>query len=168
MQPKWAVEQITRWSGLIEDVCKHGVGHPNKDYLDGYTTRWGDKHGLDVHGCDGCCTPEDFFDDRPREGAPEEVEAPAATVPAPKAFKKKPLVVTAMQFDGSKESAEAIGTWFSVVVHHHTVGKGEHVMCVPTLEGQMTALPGSWIVRGIKGEVYPVKEDIFEETYEPV
>ena len=37
-----------------------------------------------------------------------------------------------------------------------------------TLEGAMRADPGDWIIRGIKGEVYPCKPDIFEATYEPV
>ena len=36
-----------------------------------------------------------------------------------------------------------------------------------TLEGTMTAEPGDWIVKGVKGERYPVKPDIFEMTYEP-
>lgn len=39
---------------------------------------------------------------------------------------------------------------------------------VDTLEGQMTASPGDWIIRGVKGEFYPCKPDIFEATYEPV
>lgn len=39
---------------------------------------------------------------------------------------------------------------------------------IPTLEGKMTALPGDWIIRGVKGEFYPCKPDIFEATYEPV
>lgn len=38
---------------------------------------------------------------------------------------------------------------------------------VPTLEGNLFAAPDDWIVRGVKGEFYPVKPDIFEETYEP-
>lgn len=37
-----------------------------------------------------------------------------------------------------------------------------------TLEGTMTASPGDWIVKGVNGEVYPVKPDIFEKTYEKV
>lgn len=39
---------------------------------------------------------------------------------------------------------------------------------IPTLEGTMTANPGDWIIRGIKGELYPCKPDIFAATYEPV
>lgn len=32
-RPKWATQQVVRSSGLVEDVCKHGVGHPNSDWL---------------------------------------------------------------------------------------------------------------------------------------
>jgi hypothetical protein len=39
-------------------------------------------------------------------------------------------------------------------------------MLIHTLEGTLAASPGDWIVRGVKGEFYPVKPDIFNETYE--
>jgi hypothetical protein len=38
---------------------------------------------------------------------------------------------------------------------------------IQTLEGKMLASPGDWIIRGVKGELYPCKPDIFELTYEP-
>lgn len=40
-------------------------------------------------------------------------------------------------------------------------------LCIPTLEGLMIARQGDWIIKGVKGEFYPCKPDIFEETYEP-
>lgn len=39
---------------------------------------------------------------------------------------------------------------------------------IETLEGIMTASPGDWIVKGVHGEKYPVKPDIFEKTYQPL
>ena len=39
-------------------------------------------------------------------------------------------------------------------------------MVIPTLEGRMHATPGDWIIRGVQGEFYPCKPDIFEKTYE--
>lgn len=39
---------------------------------------------------------------------------------------------------------------------------------IRTLEGTMTALYGDWIIKGIKGEIYPCRNDIFEATYEKV
>lgn len=47
----WVVEQITRANGLVEDICEHGVGHPNPEWLQ--------EHGKEmdgIHGCDGCCS----------------------------------------------------------------------------------------------------------------
>jgi hypothetical protein len=38
---------------------------------------------------------------------------------------------------------------------------------VPTLEGSLFAAPGDWIIRGVRGEFYPCKPDVFEATYEP-
>ena len=50
--PPWAIMQARRGTGLIEDVCEHGIGHPNREWLRVY----GDRSHLSVHGCDGCCT----------------------------------------------------------------------------------------------------------------
>jgi hypothetical protein len=50
--------------------------------------------------------------------------------------------------------------------------RGAEIMKLPvviaTLEGDMTASPGDWIIKGVKGEFYPCKPDIFEATYEPL
>jgi hypothetical protein len=50
-KPDWAVDQIIRENGVVEDICKHGVGHPNLEYL---KERPNDKG---IHGCceDSCC-----------------------------------------------------------------------------------------------------------------
>ena len=46
--------------------------------------------------------------------------------------------------------------------------KATQITIIDTLEGQMTAQPGDYIIIGVKGEKYPCKPDIFEATYEPV
>lgn len=52
--PEWSIQQIRRASGLIEDICDCGVGHPNKAFLD--TVKDAKRReGLSVHGCCGCC-----------------------------------------------------------------------------------------------------------------
>ena len=82
-------------------------------------------------------------------------------------FRKKPVVIDAVQFkDGNfapvlaafPEAKEWKG-WLAA----------PHRWCldIPTLEGVMTAQDGDWIIKGIKGECYPCKPDIFEATYEP-
>jgi hypothetical protein len=55
--------QTRRASGLIEDMCEHGCGHPSPGWLDYYLQLTGDKEmcgALDVHGCDGCCRSEEW------------------------------------------------------------------------------------------------------------
>lgn len=59
-----------------------------------------------------------------------------------KKFRKKPIIVTAYKTDEQ--------------------------IYINTLEGKLKAMPGDWIVIGINGELYPVKPDIFEKTYDPV
>ena len=54
-KPGWAVQQIVRSSGLVEDICKHGCGHPNAAWLQENTTE--ETSYISIHGCDGCCVP---------------------------------------------------------------------------------------------------------------
>jgi len=51
--PSWGVRQVRRASGLIEDVCEHGVGHPNREWLAKHDADG--KRAMGIHGCCGCC-----------------------------------------------------------------------------------------------------------------
>jgi len=75
---------------------------------------------------------------------------------------KKPLTINCYQWDGKDETLEKIARWNS----RQNIGyhKKEELE-IDTLEGRMIAHIGDWIVKGIKGEVYPVRKDIFEQTY---
>lgn len=55
-RPAWAVDQIVRASGLVEDICKHGVGHPNEEWLRSHCLKPETYHTWSIHGCDGCCS----------------------------------------------------------------------------------------------------------------
>lgn len=83
-------------------------------------------------------------------------------------FRKKPVEVEAVQFTG--ENGDEIVAWCSK--NNKTVIPVEYFgrtcILIHTIEGEMNASPGDWIIRGIKGEFYPCKPDIFEMTYEPV
>lgn len=79
-------------------------------------------------------------------------------------FRKKPVTIEAMQFE--PETAIAIKEWAKT--HGQTILVRNGVLDVPTLEGTMTAQPGDWIIRGVQGEFYPCKPDIFDATYEAV
>ena len=58
--PNWAVGQVTRINGLVEDTCKHGVGHPNADFLSINSQGKDWMKAYSTHGCDGCCGEPDF------------------------------------------------------------------------------------------------------------
>lgn len=79
-------------------------------------------------------------------------------------FKKKPVVIYAVQWTG-KNVAEIIS-----FTDGHILGTISIDQCflVGTLEGQHIASVGDWIIKGVAGEFYPCKPDIFQRTYEPV
>jgi hypothetical protein len=88
-------------------------------------------------------------------------------------FRKRPLAVQAMLYDGSEESQRAIvnwsggkvGGWFGDPEEHLNNG---YYLQVETLEGPMDCNIGDWIIKGIKGEFYACRGDIFEESYEEI
>jgi len=93
-------------------------------------------------------------------------------------YKKKPVVIDAVQWTGEnhremfdfltenafdKESMQVSGEHF--YIDHNKVEGG---LIIKTLEGQHLASIGDFIIRGVKGEYYPCKPDIFHQTYEKV
>ncbi len=99
------------------------------------------------------------------------------TMTAPKRYRKKPVVVEAIQYVVSNSSEVVAFTQgdahFPIDSDHEWICKGcgevasQHGNC-KTLEGFHIICPGDFIIKGIKGEFYPCKPDIFEETYEEV
>lgn len=84
-------------------------------------------------------------------------------------YRKKPVVIDAMLWDGSIESADAIEDWSNKrTACYASTDLKSMVLEIDTLEGRMTALPGDWIIKGVKGEFYPCKPDIFAITYDKV
>ena len=86
-------------------------------------------------------------------------------------YRKKPVVIEAFQFLGestlAKDDSEwATPAWFVDAVLEPTVWAYPDHIEIKTLEGTMSADIGDWIIRGVKGELYPCKPDIFEATYE--
>lgn len=81
-------------------------------------------------------------------------------------FRKKPIVIEARQFDG--HNCIELLNWMRVpganCIELHTT---DHPV-IHTLEGDMTTEVGDWIIKGVKGEFYPCKPDIFEASYEAV
>ena len=94
-------------------------------------------------------------------------------MPAPQQFRKKPVVIEAMQVLDDLRSHIAIRDWatshtaeFDVIPVSITAFDSHLV--IHTLEGDMRADIGDWIIRGVAGEFYPCKPDIFAATYEAV
>lgn len=85
-------------------------------------------------------------------------------------YRKKPVVIQAFQWTGNESQIED-PEWIVDAIRKGAVCFAEEpapfAMIIETLEGYMTASPGDYIIRGIRGEIYPCKPDIFEATYEP-
>ncbi len=83
-------------------------------------------------------------------------------------FRKKPVVIDAMRFTGVNVSLMAdIENFAGKSIEVRTIENVLHLV-ITTLEGDLLASPGDWIIRGVKGEFYPVKPDIFRASYEAV
>lgn len=91
-------------------------------------------------------------------------------------FRKKPVVIEAVQWDGTTQKWGEIYQFctaddgVSVLTGPHPIGDETPLLraSITTREGTMFAEPGDWIIRGVKGEFYPCKPDIFAATYDPV
>jgi len=80
----------------------------------------------------------------------------------PKRYRKLPVLVDAMVYDGTHGAAQAIIEWASLPTGINLDGS----LTIPTLEGDHKARVGDFIIRGVAGEFYPCKPDIFAATYE--
>lgn len=82
-------------------------------------------------------------------------------------YKKKPIVIEAFQYFGNHEQKED-PEWIIKAIKEDKVGFEYGQMIIDTLEGTMIATAGDYIIKGVNGEIYPCKEDIFHKTYEKV
>lgn len=78
-------------------------------------------------------------------------------------FRKKPVVIEAIQWTGS--NYEEIAAFMFGFVSLQREG---YSLVIPTLEGDHRADAGDWIIKGVKGEFYPCKPNIFQLTYDPI
>lgn len=98
-------------------------------------------------------------------------------------FRKKPVEIEARQLAGSSSEVHAVYLWVEENIGSVpppcddeinggakpgvTIDPADGCMVIRTLEGDMKADMGDWIIRGVQGEFYPCKPDIFAATYEP-
>lgn len=102
-------------------------------------------------------------------------------------FRKKPVVIEAVHYTeqrakyGFRYDVFEANPWLYEAYENNVVTNCARLVTdgpprvttdqhlkIKTLEGDHRADPGDWIIRGVKGEIYPCKPDIFELTYEPV
>ena len=81
-------------------------------------------------------------------------------------FVKKKVVIEAVHWNGIEVSETP--KWILEALNNEVLVYFGDKIQVRTLEGVMTASPGDYIIRGVDGELYPCKPDIFEKTYEKV
>lgn len=98
----------------------------------------------------------------------------------PQRFRKRPVEVEAVQWDGTAIGADSVIRWilasggtakYACLDTDTCLNEREdagHTIAIETLEGTMNAVADDWIIRGVAGEHYPCKPAIFESTYEPV
>lgn len=77
-------------------------------------------------------------------------------------YRKKPVVIEAVQWNG--DNAVEIAQFMGVI----SLESNADSLFIDTLEGTMRASVGDWIIKGVSGEHYPCKPDIFDATYEAV
>ncbi len=85
-------------------------------------------------------------------------------------FCKRPIVIEAVQWNGHGLSIPLPG-WFAKAWGDRTIDRDaddRSKLKITTREGIMTAGADDWIVKGVKDELYPIKDHIFRETYDPV
>jgi hypothetical protein len=82
-------------------------------------------------------------------------------------FRKKPVVIEAVQYKGGINGFWDISNFVGKALIPYTLDENE-ALGIETLEGVMKFHPGDWIIKGVEGEFYPCRSDIFEKTYEEV
>lgn len=86
-------------------------------------------------------------------------------------FRKKPVVIEAFQIPPveDEQTRDAPPPWLvDAICSREVKTLPEGGVLIRTLEGSMRGDVGDWIIKGVKGELYPCKPDIFTATYDPV
>lgn len=85
---------------------------------------------------------------------------------APKRYRKRPMVIEAMQWTG--DNIHQIWDWAGAQDVYGPTEKNLNSLIISTLEGKMRCNLGDFVLKGIRGELYPCEKSIFIESYEEV
>jgi hypothetical protein len=83
-------------------------------------------------------------------------------------YRKKPVVIEAVQYTGDVNTTEIDDMAFCEAYNKGVIKERDSKLIIKTLEGTMIANIGDFVIKGVNGEFYPCKPDIFEKTYEKV
>jgi len=83
-------------------------------------------------------------------------------------FRKRSVVIEAIQYNGTAYSVVEILQLKETVSSACSIRVDAGDLLIHTLEGIMRASKGDWIIKGVNGELYPCKPDIFKKTYEAI
>lgn len=83
-------------------------------------------------------------------------------------YRKRPVTIEATQWGGTWEDVPRIKEFSKDIFERHDLDGKRSYLYVKTLEGEHIVSPRDFIIKGVKGEFYPCKPDIFEMTYEKV
>lgn len=83
-------------------------------------------------------------------------------------YVKKPVIIEAIQWTGENTKKVINFGGLTNAGNPSIIDFEKGNLIVSTLEGYMKAYPGDYILKGIKGEIYPCRKDIFEESYEKI
>lgn len=86
-------------------------------------------------------------------------------------YRKKPVEIEAIQWNGENINeirGFALNNCSFNMLQYSNTDIPIYTLVIHTLEGDMVAKPGDFIIKGVQGEFYPCKPDIFEQTYEAV
>ena len=84
-------------------------------------------------------------------------------------YRKKPVVIDAIKF--TRDTFDLVKNFTNETAHSLVIERrinGKCTCIIPTLEGEHIATEGDFIIKGVHGEFYPCKPDIFIKTYEPI
>ncbi|SDJ76429.1 hypothetical protein SAMN04490247_3141 [Salimicrobium halophilum] len=83
-------------------------------------------------------------------------------------YRKKPVAIEAIQFQDNTDTIHEISEWVGDDIAVNYNDPDSPYLRIETLEGTMRADVGDYVIKGVNGEFYPCKPDIFEKTYEAV
>lgn len=81
-------------------------------------------------------------------------------------YRKKPVEIEAYQMNALNDAS--MPSWITDAISHGIIYRKDNELYIKTLEGDHHISRGDYVIKGVKGELYPCKPDIFKMTYEPV